>query len=74
MGHDATESGMDVPWWTLTPAETQRMSVALNRAPRVIPELRALIEDYCDRDSCWLEPGHDGECKPGGCAHAGRGA
>lgn len=26
---------------------------------------------YCNRDSCWLEPGHDGDCKPGGCWSAG---
>ena len=35
------------------------------------PDLLRLSE-FCNRDSCWLEPGHDGECRPGGCWHAGR--
>lgn len=64
----------DTPDMTLTPDEAERVNAALDREPRVIPELRALIDDYCNRNSCWLEPGHDGDCKPGGCGRVGRGA
>jgi len=73
MRHDATESGMDVPG-SRTPDETARLLTALDRRPRVIPGFGEVHDDYCNRNSCWLEPGHDGECKPGGCGRVGRGA
>ena len=44
------------------------------RLPRGEGPCPTTADNYCDRDSCWLEPCHDGECKPGGCARVGRSA
>ena len=68
------ENDTGTPRWSLTPTEAARLEVELDAEPRVIPELRALIDAYCNGGSCWLKPGHGGECELGGRGHAGRGA
>ena len=62
-------------WGALTEAATEGPS---HTGPD--DDIRAQGDEYesgmdasCNRDSCWLGSGHDGECEPGGCAHVGRG-